>query len=268
MAKPHLQKQLKELMKNPVGGVKVEPAGGSDIMKWDIWLLGPDQTPYEGGCFHANLTFTEEFPMKPPEMRFLSDFWHPNVYDNGVVCISILHPPGTDQMNALESAAMRWTPVQTLEKVLLSVISMIADPDPAEAGAPANVDALVEWRKNRPKYIQRCRAIVEKANKALPSGFELPSKQDSKPAPVPEAEFTLYGDDEEGDDDDCDVDDGDDDDCCDDDEEAMEASNDYDAEISQLQAMGIRGDADRFRECLRKYKGDVERVVEAMADEG
>lgn len=58
-------------------------------------------------------------------MRFTCDFFHPNVYTNGVVCISILHPPGDDP-NMYESSSERWSPVQSVEKILLSVVSMLA----------------------------------------------------------------------------------------------------------------------------------------------
>lgn len=263
MARAHLQKQLKDLLKNPVAGVKVE---ATDLMRWDVWLLGPDQTPYEGGCFRAMLSFTEEFPMKPPELRFVSEFWHPNVYADGVVCISILHPPGTDSLNSLESASMRWTPVQSLEKVLLSVISMIADPDPAEAGAPANVDALVEWRKKRPEFIARVRKLVDKSNRELPSDFELPSKVDAKPPPPQESDFTLFGHDD--DDDEMDFDDGEDDSCGEDADDCEDAAGAYSCEIDQLRQMGIPGDDAALRDALTKCKGDVERVVELLAQEG
>ena len=173
MAKAHLAKQLNDLMRHPVAGFKVEPCDGN-LFKWDVWFLGPKDTAYETGIFKAQLIFTDDFPMAPPEMRIVSEFWHPNVYANGTVCISILHPPGTDDMNSTETAQMRWTPVQSLEKVLLSVISMIADPDPAESGAPANVDALVEWRKSRDVYERRVRTLVEKAKTQLPADFEPP----------------------------------------------------------------------------------------------
>lgn len=263
MAQAHLQKQLKDLLRHPVGGVKVEPVEGN-LMKWDVWLLGPDQTPYEGGCFRAQFTFPDEFPMKPPALKFISDFWHPNVYPDGNVCISILHAPGTDQQNSLETAQMRWTPVQSLEKVLLSVLSMIADPDPSEAGAPANVDALVQWRKGRPQYIEKCRALVQKANTALPKDFVPPQKEDVKP--VAEPEFTLHDDDDE----DMDIED-DDDDVSEDDSigdcGGGAKSSNYEAEIAQLEAMGIAGDREHLLQCLRKYSGDIERVVEQLAGE-
>ena len=61
------------------------------------------------------------------------------VEKNGVVCISILHEPGDDQYG-YEDAGMRWLPIHTIETILISVISMLADPNDE---SPANVEAAV-----------------------------------------------------------------------------------------------------------------------------
>ncbi|XP_072826369.1 ubiquitin-conjugating enzyme E2 G2 isoform X4 [Vicugna pacos] len=53
-------------------------------------------------------------------MRFTCEMFHPNIYPDGRVCISILHAPGDDPMG-YESSAERWSPVQSVEKILLSV---------------------------------------------------------------------------------------------------------------------------------------------------
>jgi ubiquitin-conjugating enzyme E2 G2 len=72
-------------------------------------------------------------------MTFKPPLLHPNVYTTGDVCISILHPPGEDP-NQYESASERWSPVQSVEKILLSVISMLAEPN-IESGA--NIECCV-----------------------------------------------------------------------------------------------------------------------------
>ena len=66
---------------------------------WTVVFEGPSDTLYEGGFFKAKLTFPQDYPNNPPEMKFLTKMWHPNIYADGRVCISILHPPGTDQYN-------------------------------------------------------------------------------------------------------------------------------------------------------------------------
>lgn len=58
--------------------------------------MGPPDTLYEGGFFTAHMTFPQDYPHQPPKMRFTTEVFHPNVYPTGDVCISILHPPGTD----------------------------------------------------------------------------------------------------------------------------------------------------------------------------
>jgi ubiquitin-conjugating enzyme E2 G2 len=96
--------------------------------------------------FPAKLIFPPDYPLSPPKMQFTCEMFHPNskriylqnqntnhinflvfisVYSDGRVCISILHAPGDDPMG-YESSAERWSPVQSVEKILLSVVSMLA----------------------------------------------------------------------------------------------------------------------------------------------
>ena len=75
------------------------------------------------------------------------------VYPSGLVCISILHPPGDDP-NHYEHASERWSPIQSVEKILISVMSMLAEPNDE---SPANVEAAKMWREQRPAYEQRVR---------------------------------------------------------------------------------------------------------------
>ena len=80
------------------------------------------------------------------------------VYANGNVCISILHAPGEDP-NHYEKANERWSPVQSVEKVLLSVMSMLAEPNDE---SPANVDAAKMWRERREEYNERVKTNVRR----------------------------------------------------------------------------------------------------------
>lgn len=81
------------------------------------------------------------------------------VYDNGEVCISILHPPEEDKYG-YESASERWSPVQSPETILLSVISMLSSPNDE---SPANVDAAKMWREDPKEFRRRCRKIVRES---------------------------------------------------------------------------------------------------------
>lgn len=78
------------------------------------------------------------------------------VYPSGDVCISILHAPANDPYG-YESASERWSPVQTPETILLSVISMLSSPNDE---SPANVEAARLWREDTKEFRKRCRANV------------------------------------------------------------------------------------------------------------
>lgn len=73
----------------------------------------------------------------------------PAVYPDGRVCISILHAPGDDPMG-YESSAERWSPVQSVEKILLSVVSMLAGTTPSShdsshASAHGLLPGCIDW---------------------------------------------------------------------------------------------------------------------------
>ncbi|RMX41640.1 hypothetical protein pdam_00008907 [Pocillopora damicornis] len=139
-----LKRQLAELDKNPSEGFSAGLIDDDNLFKWEIMVVGPPDTFYEGGLFKAHLYFPREYPQKPPKMRFISEFWHPNVHKDGEVCISILHEPGEDKYG-YEKASERWLPIHTVETILISVISMISEPNDE---SPANVDAAKDWRED------------------------------------------------------------------------------------------------------------------------
>lgn len=128
-----------ELNKNPVEGFSAGLKDDNNVFVWEVMIMGPPDSSYEGGFFQATLTFPTDYPNMPPKLKFESDFYHPNVYPDGTVCISILHAPGDDRFG-YEAAAERWLPIHTVESILVSVISMISSPN---LDSPANIDAAV-----------------------------------------------------------------------------------------------------------------------------
>jgi len=172
-----LQQQYKRLQTEPVEGFACEIPNDSNLFDWRIYVEGPKDTMYAGGVFQLSMVFPKDYPMSPPDLRFLSDFWHPNVYDDGKVCISILHPPGEDEMSG-ELPEERWLPTQSVSTVLLSVISLLSDPN---FSSPANVDASVQWRRDLSGFRKRIHELVEKANKEFDGHIKIPHP-DTDPA--------------------------------------------------------------------------------------
>ncbi|XP_061640523.1 ubiquitin-conjugating enzyme E2 R2 isoform X3 [Phyllopteryx taeniolatus] len=93
----------------------------------------------------AHIKFPVDYPYLPPTFRFITKMWHPNIYENGDVCISILHPPVDDPQSG-ELPSERWNPTQNVRTILLSVISLLNEPN---TFSPANVDASVMFRRWR-----------------------------------------------------------------------------------------------------------------------
>ena len=145
-----------------------------NIFEWSVALivLNPDSL-YYGGYFKAVMKFPKNYPYEPPDFRFERPLWHPNIYPDGRLCISILHQPGDDAMSG-ELAGERWSPVQRVESVLISVLSLLDD---AEVSSPANVDAGVMLRKDPEGYKKRVMEDKEKSKDDIPEGFEMPTHE-------------------------------------------------------------------------------------------
>ncbi|RXI04413.1 hypothetical protein DVH24_038687 [Malus domestica] len=135
-----LQKQLKDLCKNPVDGFSAGLVDENNIFEWSVTIIGPPDTLYTDLGY-----FTYE------------------VYTDGRVCISILHPPGEDP-NGYELASERWTPVHTVESIVLSIISMLSSPNDE---SPANVEAAKQWRDRREEFKKKVSRCVRKSQEML-----------------------------------------------------------------------------------------------------
>ncbi|KAF8824479.1 hypothetical protein HHX47_DHR8000374 [Lentinula edodes] len=109
---------------------------------------------FEPPLFHPNseMPFSSFF-----QNRSVVDLLHFQVYPDGNVCISILHTPGDDP-TMYEQASERWSPVQSVEKVILSVISMLAEPN-LESGA--NIDCCKLYRDNQQEYERLVRESIK-----------------------------------------------------------------------------------------------------------
>ncbi|KAG4077039.1 hypothetical protein HA402_016026 [Bradysia odoriphaga] len=140
--------EYKSLQEEPVEGFRVKLCNDDNLFEWEVAIFGPPDTLYQGGYFKAVMKFPADYPYSPPSIRFMTKVWHPNVYENGDLCISILHPPVDDPQSG-ERIEERWNPTQNVRTILLSVISLLNEPN---TYSPANVDASVMYRKWRDSH--------------------------------------------------------------------------------------------------------------------
>lgn len=213
-AKTRLMSEMKALRKEAWIHFRDDDEENSNILKWHFALMVINSdSPFNGGYFKAEMTFTDEYPYQPPKFRFLIPITHPNIYPDGQLCISILHKPGED-ITSGEEASERWSPLQGAESVLRSVLLLLDDP---EINSPANVDAGVMYRDRRSEYLKTATDTVARSKKDVPADFEMPTSFVEAPPPKQDddANFWAGSSDEEfdfggsdtGDDDEMDFDD-------------------------------------------------------------
>lgn len=138
-----LLKDLNVLQKFKENGIYAQPLE-DDLMTWTAIITGPEGTPFEGGTFSLVLSFDENYPQHPPEITFLSEIFHPNIYANGDLCLDILKS--------------RWSPSFDVLSVLLSIQSLLHDPN---TRSPANPEAAKLYEGNIENYNKRVRVCVE-----------------------------------------------------------------------------------------------------------
>lgn len=72
-----LIRDFKSIRKDPPNGISASPIG-DDIFKWEAIIIGPQDSPWDGGIFRLEMIFDEEYPNKPPKIKFITSIFHPN----------------------------------------------------------------------------------------------------------------------------------------------------------------------------------------------
>nr|XP_002129381.1 ubiquitin-conjugating enzyme E2-17 kDa [Ciona intestinalis] len=134
MALKRITKELQDLNRDPPSHCSAGPVG-EDYFHWQATITGPCETPFSGGVFFLSIHFPTDYPFKPPKVSFITKIYHPNINANGSICLDILRS--------------QWSPALTVAKVLLSISSLLSDPNPDDPLVP---EIAKLYKTDRAKY--------------------------------------------------------------------------------------------------------------------
>ncbi|GAB5578391.1 ubiquitin-conjugating enzyme E2 D3 isoform X1 [Prionailurus iriomotensis] len=136
--------ELSDLQRDPPAHCSAGPVG-DDLFHWQATIMGPPDSAYQGGVFFLTVHFPTDYPFKPPKIAFTTKIYHPNINSNGSICLDILRS--------------QWSPALTVSKVLLSICSLLCDPNPDDPLVP---DIAQIYKSDKEKYNRHAREWTQK----------------------------------------------------------------------------------------------------------
>tara|TARA_B100000902_G_C27265755_1_gene893420 strand:- start:927 stop:1376 length:450 start_codon:yes stop_codon:yes gene_type:complete len=127
-----IKKELEDIKQNAPSNCSAGPED-DDLFSWQATIVGPTESPYEGGLFYLKIHFTKDYPFKPPKVKFITKIYHCNISGSGSICLDILKD--------------KWSPALTISKVLLSICSLMTDPNPSDPLVPEIATLLTTNKK-------------------------------------------------------------------------------------------------------------------------
>ena len=140
MLNKRLLREIKDLTETPIPNCSAGPKCENNLTKWDATIFGPEDTPYHNGIFNLNIEFSAEYPFKPPNIYFTTKIYHCNINENGTICLDILKN--------------NWSPALSIGKILISICSLLAEPNPDDPLVPSIASLFKTNRQLHDFYAQ------------------------------------------------------------------------------------------------------------------
>lgn len=141
-----LKKELNTLINTPICNSTVVLEKEDDIRTWIIILQGPADTPYSEGSFKLKFVFPDNYPFKPPEVKFLTTIYHPNVkLDSGEICLDVF--------------TSSWLPTQNTSEILEKIASILKAPS---TSSPLEPEIANEYVNKYDDYCKKAKDYVKK----------------------------------------------------------------------------------------------------------
>jgi len=133
-----LQKELTQLHSDKIANVASITPSESDIFQWIVILKGPNGTPYAGGQFHISFTFPENYPFKPPHIKFTTKIYHPSIQlATGDICSDVISED--------------WGPTLSVRHCINVILNTLENPN---ADSPLEEEIAAKLRE-KPKEFEK-----------------------------------------------------------------------------------------------------------------
>lgn len=140
MALRRIEREYNEIQNDPPSNCSAGPENKEDLFKWEGIIFGPSDSPFTGGVFRLKIIFPTDYPFKSPTITFTTKIYHPNINSQGIICLDILKN--------------QWSPALTISKVLLSICSLLCDPNPNDPLVP---EIAHLYKSNKEEYERTAR---------------------------------------------------------------------------------------------------------------
>ena len=138
-------KEFQDLQKNKNDHAVQVKLVDNDYRHWKGRINGPIDTVYQGGVFDVDIIIPDDYPFKPPKMKFDTKIWHPNISSvTGAICLDILKN--------------EWTPALTIRTALISLQALMCEPVPND---PQDAVVAKQYMSNINLFNQTAKHWVE-----------------------------------------------------------------------------------------------------------
>ncbi|CAI5700817.1 unnamed protein product [Peronospora effusa] len=141
-----VRKELDECQKDSeLSGVTAVPLHSTSLSELRGSIRGPEATPYEGGYFQLEIIIPPKYPFEPPQMRFMTKIWHPNISSQtGAICLDILKDA--------------WSPALTIKTALLSIQALLSAAEPTD---PQDAEVAKMYLHDQKQFLNTARFWTE-----------------------------------------------------------------------------------------------------------
>lgn len=121
-----------------------------DVLHTFTLYITPDEGYWQGGSYKFTVHVPEDYNIAPPKVTCQTRIWHPNITEEGEVCLSLLRQHSFDSMG--------WAPTRRLKDVVWGLNSLFTDL--LNFDDPLNVAAAEHWERDKVSFQKKVKEYV------------------------------------------------------------------------------------------------------------